>query len=141
MRNHSFTFNEKFCGVAACRLRGSPLPYSAVGRVSLWPCSANERYYILQHYSAGSGGAFAFAEHTELSLASRKTAAFARMSGGNGARLQAAFYAACLKRSLPTACRRCLIPRPGVIALHNFIPRTAHCHSEPPRMRRVEESA
>ena len=62
-------------------------------------------------------GAFAFAEHTKLSLASRKTVAFARMSGGNGARLQAAFYAACLKRSLP--------PR---------------CHSEPPRMRRVEES-
>ena len=77
MSNHNFTFNEKFCGVAACRLRGSPLPHSAVGRVSLWPCSANERYYILQHYSAGSGGAFAFAEHTELSLASRKTVAFA----------------------------------------------------------------
>ena len=63
-------------------------------------------------------GAFAFAEHTKLSLASRKTVAFARMSGGNGARLQAAFYAVCLKRSLPT-----------------------RCHSEPPRMRRVEESA
>ena len=39
-------------------------------------------------------GAFAFAEHTKLSLASRKTVAFARMSGGNGARLQAAFSAA-----------------------------------------------
>ena len=51
------------------------------------------------------------------SLTSRKTVAFARMSGGNGAQLQAAFYAACLKRSLPT-----------------------RCHSEPPRMRRVEES-
>ena len=62
-----------------------------------------------------------------------------------------------------TACRRGLIPRTGVITLHNTIPRPARCrrglilrtcfitlssplrgqqrcHSEPPRMRRVEES-
>ena len=39
--------------------------------------SANERYCIAQLYSADSGDAFAFAEHMNYSLASRKTVAFA----------------------------------------------------------------
>ena len=52
-----------------------------------------------------------------------------------------AFYAVCVKRSLPAACRRCRIPRTGIIALHGLLRGQPHCHSEPPRMRRVEESA
>ena len=50
-------------------------------------------------------------------------------------------YAACLKRSLPTACRRCLVPRTGVTTLLSLLCGQQRCHSEPPRMRCVEESA
>ena len=38
------------------------------------------------------------------------------------------------------AGRRCLIPRTGVIALPSLLRGQPKCHSEPPRMRRVEES-
>ena len=51
-------------------------------------------------------GAFAFAEHMKLFLSLAQNRGFCTMSVGNGARLQAAFYAACLKRSLPTRKRR-----------------------------------
>ena len=115
------------------------LPCSVSG-VSPLTYSANVRYCIILPVARPAGVSRSIAPRTSVialhnfiprtagahlllrstrnySLTSRKTVAFARMSGGNGAQLQAAFYAACLKRSLPT-----------------------RCHSEPPRMRRVEES-
>ena len=103
-------------GPLPCSARAVSAPPCSANGVSPLPYPANRRYCIAQPYSADSGGAFAFVERTELSLASRKTVAFA---GGVS--------------PLPFSAKmRYYIAKP--------VARTAVCHSEPPRMRRVEES-
>ena len=113
--------------------------------VSPRPCPANGRYYILQHYSANSRDVIlsrracgtsknllrfprnscsaivpAFLYTNPIVSPQDPSVALTAV-----APLRMTIRAACLKRSLPTACRRCLIPRTGVITFYNTIPRTA----------------
>ena len=118
---------------ACCADSGvSPLPYSA-----------NGRYCILQHYSADSRDVILSRRESGVSknllrlprsdcnaimpaflhtntIVSPQDPSVALTAV---APLRMTIRAACLKRSLPTACRRCLIPRTGVITFYNTIPR------------------
>ena len=52
MRNHSFIFNEKFCGVAACRRGRIPATFRCIGFRESGVRSAVFREQALLHYPA-----------------------------------------------------------------------------------------
>ena len=116
----------------------SPLPCSARA-VSALPYSANRHYCIILPI-ARPAECKQYNPAAQRAQASPSTLLYLKQIASA---LHSTF------RRVVAACHHCRVPRTSVITLHNLIPRTAEahlllrstrCHSEPPRMRRVEES-
>ena len=107
--------------------------------VSPRPCSANERYYILQHYSAASRVSLRPCPANERCYITKPVARTAACRRGRVPRTSVITFYNTIPR--PAGCPCGHVPRTSVATLPSLLRGQRRCHSEPPRKRRVEESA